>query len=453
MAQNIRLHNRDQQFLLAPSVAEWLPTEHLAWTVIEITAAFDLDAFRASLRSDGRGGASYDPSMMVAVVLYAYCIGVRSSRQIEKRCMEDVAFRVVAANALPDHTTVSRFVATHEQPLAELFSQMLHLCVKANMINASLVALDGTKIMADASADANREVEEVARRLVREAIELDEQEDRRYGDRRGDEVPEVLRDPEWIRRELAEAQRQRDNSIEKRPSRKRSVPKINLTDPESRMMKTTEGIKPAYNSQAVATEDQVIVASNVTQESADNHQLAAMSALARAELARQGTGLGTLLADGGYWSSEEIAASSAKVTLMPLPGQTQSVISTASATDVMHLFKKVNQGALSQVQAANALGIDREVFRRWITTYNKDPNSAMVAFEMRDALDEDENRSLLSRRKVIIEPIFGQMKFNRGFRRFRRRGLSAARCEWKLMCTTHNLLKYWRIKTAEPAMA
>jgi transposase len=156
MAYNFVAGDREQLLLMPPSLAEWLPADHLAWFVLDVVGEVDLGAFMAAYRADGRGGAAYDPSMMVALLVYAYCVGERSSRVIERRCSEDVAFRVIAANRVPDHATVARFRATHEDALADLFGQVLRLCARAGLIRAGLVAIDGTRMEANASREANR---------------------------------------------------------------------------------------------------------------------------------------------------------------------------------------------------------------------------------------------------------------------------------------------------------
>ncbi len=155
MAYNFVAGDRDQLLLMPPSLAEWLPADHLAWFVLDVVGELDVSAFVAVYRSDGRGGAAYEPSMMVSLLVYAYCVGERSSRVIERRCREDVAFRVIAANQLPDHATIARFRATHQDAFAELFGQVLRLCARAGMVKAGLVAVDFTRMEANASRAAN----------------------------------------------------------------------------------------------------------------------------------------------------------------------------------------------------------------------------------------------------------------------------------------------------------
>jgi transposase len=189
MAQNFLPCDRDQAFLLPPSPREWLPEDHLAWFVIEAVETFDLEPFCADYRSDGHGRAAHDPQMMVALLLYAYATGTRSSRQVERRLIEDVAYRVIAAGQCPDHATIARFRRRHEQALCGLFADVLALCAKAGLVHSGTLALDSTKLHANASENANLSYEQIAREILDEADATDAAEYARYGERRGDELP------------------------------------------------------------------------------------------------------------------------------------------------------------------------------------------------------------------------------------------------------------------------
>src|ERR1700710_267625 len=198
MAQNFLSCDREQELLLPASLREWLPAGHLAWFVLEAVEELDLSAFYRAYRGDGQGRAAHEPAMMTALFLYAYAVGERSTRAIERRCTEDVAFRVITANRVPDHTTIARFRARHEQALAGLFSDVLVLCAKAGMVRVGTGAVDGTKLSANASLDANRTyaaIREDAERYLRESAQIDAAEDELYGDARGDELPSELADP------------------------------------------------------------------------------------------------------------------------------------------------------------------------------------------------------------------------------------------------------------------
>jgi transposase len=189
MAPNFIGCDREQEFLLPPSLRDWLPEDHLAWFVIDAVATMDVAAFEAAYRVDGHGRPAHDPAMMVALLLYAYATGERSSRRIERRCVEDVATRVICANLAPDHTTIARFRQRHETALADLFGAVLALCADAGLVQVGVVAIDGTKVHANASQHATRDYEQIAREILEQAAEIDALEDERFGERRGDELP------------------------------------------------------------------------------------------------------------------------------------------------------------------------------------------------------------------------------------------------------------------------
>jgi transposase len=303
MSYNFLPVARGQSYLLPPSIEDWLPEDHLAFFVLDVVEQMDLQAFYARHREDGWGAPAHEPKMMVALLLYAYCIGERSSRRIERRCNEDIAFRVICANHVPDHTTIARFRQVNEQALASCFTQILRLCAEAGMAKLGAVALDGTKIFANASLQANRSREsieaEVAAMLA-EAAATDEREDDSFGkDARGDELPQHMRARQGRLARLAEcrarlhaedvgaaheAELARRKDIEKetghrpvgRPPKQRRPTKNSLvanpTDPDSRVMKTKHTYLQGYNAQAVVAEDQIIVAAAITQEPADMHR-------------------------------------------------------------------------------------------------------------------------------------------------------------------------------------
>ena len=183
MPQNFLACDREQELLLPPSLREWLAEDHFAWFVIDAVGELDLAAFFAAYRADGHGRAAHDPAMMVALIVYAYAIGERSSRRIERRCREDVAFRVITANQAPDHATIARFRVRHERALSELFGQVLGLCADAGMVRVGVVAVDGTKVHANASERATRDYEQIAREILEEAAEIDAAEDEQFGER------------------------------------------------------------------------------------------------------------------------------------------------------------------------------------------------------------------------------------------------------------------------------
>jgi transposase len=297
MAVNVREADRDQLWLMPPSVADWLAEDHLAFFIVDVVAELDLAEFYAELRDDGRGGAAYDPAMMVAVLIYAYCVGERSSRRIERRLVEDVAFRVVAVNQCPDHATLARFRARHQGAVAGLFSQVLGLCVAEGLVAAGVVSIDSTKIEANASAWSNRTRQQIAGEILAEAERIDAAEDSELGDRRGGELPARWAGRRDRRPRLAEALRQleeqgasdwesyqaeraakeaaaRRRLPGRKPqagSRKAKVRQANTTDPDSRMLRARNRFLQGYNAQAAMSEDQVIVASEMTNAARLDH--------------------------------------------------------------------------------------------------------------------------------------------------------------------------------------
>jgi transposase len=339
MPQNFIPVRRDQQFLMPPDMNEWLPKGHLARFVLQAVEDLDLSAFYARYRDDGWGRAAFEPRMMVALLLYAYAVGVRSSRALERRCLEDIAFRLIAGGNQPDHATIARFRVTHREALAGLFDEVLRLCAKAGLGQVGVVAVDGTKIKADASPARNRkpdEIERIVEQMLAQADAIDAEEDRLYGDKRGDELPEHLADPErraealTRAREELEAERAQEladyeaklaerAALKKQGKKSRGKPlkhperrkrkrnkKINLTDPESRTQKVPGGFIQGYNAQAAVAEDHIIVAADVTQKNNDVDQLEPLVAQAQGNLeAVDATkSMGTVVADAGYFSDD-----------------------------------------------------------------------------------------------------------------------------------------------------
>ena len=438
MAQRFIAADRDQEFLMPPSVRDWLPAGHLAWFVLDTVGELDLAEFYAAYRADGHGRPAHDPALMVALILYAYAVGERSTRRIERRCVEDVAFRVVAANLAPDHATIARFVVRHQQALAALFGQVLALCARAGLVRAGTIALDSTKVAANASGLANADYERIAREIIAEGIATDEAEDELYGHARGDELPSELADPGTRRARLRAAKREleaeweaeraaRQAMLERRAEHERKTGRkppgrppverglsgdppgrVNVTDPDSRPVKTPRGFIQGYNAQAVATEQQIIVAADVTTGSADQGLLAPMIAAAREQLDAAGITdpVEVALADAGYWDSTDIQA---------LMGNGITVLVPPDA----HTRRKPN------------------------------PKRRGGLYEfMRRILADDDGRARYRRRMAMIEPIFGQTKHNRRADRFTRRGLLAVQAEWRLITATHNLLKLWTAGSA-----
>jgi len=439
---------REQDLLLPPSLKEWLPEHDLAWFIIDAVSHMNLKQFYTRYRSDGCGNAAYDPEMMVSLLLYAYCLGVRSSREIERHCERDIAFRVITANQRPDHSTLARFRQANEQELSALFTEVLQLCNKAGLVKVGLVALDGTKVKANASLGTNRTygwIEEKVQEMLEEAADKDKEEDKLYGEnRRGDELPEDLQDREKrlerlkeakarLEQEAKESAAQQAEKIKKReeeekksgkkkrgrkPKQPEDKPqpesKANMTDPESRIMKTRTGYVQGYNAQAVVTEDQIIVAADVTQEENDKKQLHPMLEKTQAELMSAGVEdkIDTALQDAGYWSEDNI--------LIADPEGPELLIATT---------KDWKQ---------------RKALREQGPPRGRIPNDISIKERMERKLRTKRGWALYKRRGSIVEPIFGQIKDVRRCDRFMRRGHVAVQSEWRLIAATHNLLKLWR---------
>jgi transposase len=435
MAQNLIACDRDQQLLLPPDMREWLPEDHLAWFVLEAVEQLDLGAFYACYRDDGQGAAAHDPAMMVALLLYAYAVGETSTRSIERRAVEEVAFRVIVANQRPDHTTISRFRARHADSLAGLFSQILALCERAGLVRCGPFALDGTKLRANASLAANRTPEQIRAEVeawLDQVERTDRREDELYGDSRGDELPPQLRDRasrrEALRRakaeldaeraareaEHAELVRRREEHIEltgrrppgrppgPRPRKRRGNERRNLTDPESRVVRDKGALVQGYNAQAIVSEGQIIVAAELTNEANDTRLLEPMVDTAKERLGPAPT----VIADNGYWNAAQIAA---------LHRQGIEAIVSPRGTRP--------RATRQRKQGPEAERIDR-------------------------LLETSAGAALYRRRKQIVEPVFAQIKHLRGLSRLSRRGLAACGAEWKLIAATHNLLKLYRAPQA-----
>ena len=443
MGYNFVGADRDQPFLMPPSLTDWLPAGHLAWFLVDAVDQFDLTEFHRAYRADGRGGAAHDPAMMVALLLYAYCIGVVSSRKIEAACTVDVAFRVVAGNLVPDHATIARFRAAHAEALAGLFSQVLAMCAQAGLAKAGTVAIDGTKMSANASMEANRSLESITRQmqeLLDAAADTDAAEDAQFGEGvRGDEVPEELRDRSTRRARLAAAKKVLEDKAAaeqaahqahladraakeaatgkklrgrkpKAPAEKAEnagkTPRANTTDPDSRLLSTRNGFVQGYNAQATANEAQIILAAEVTQNANDAAQLVPMLAATSRELVAAGIdeGVGVVLADAGYASEAVLAG---------LPQGLDFYIATRN---MRHGKPRVGSRGRLPADASLLDKMDRKVSRK----------AGRVHYD---------------KRKWIIEPVFGQIKTAQRITGFARRGLKAAAADWKLIALTHNLRK------------
>jgi len=476
---NVRAVERDQQFLMPPSVSDWLPSDHLAWFVIDLVAELDLAELYVSLRADGRGGASYHPEMMLAVLLYAYCVGERSSRRIERRLVEDVAFRVVAANQCPDHATLARFRSHHGEAIAGLFSQVLGLCAAEGLVQTGVVAIDSTKVEANASAWSNRTRRQIADEILKEAETVDAADDKEFGDRRGDELPERWAGRGDRRSRLREALRQLDaegaadweSYMAERQAKEaelgRKLPgrkprrgsdhrgktrQANTTDPDSRMLRARNRFLQGYNAQAAVSEDHIVVAAELSNAANDSTQLVPMVDATRENLTEVNRpDIGIFVADAGYWSAGNLSQlQDVDLLVAPLPA-------TSGITDPddprrkerQEVIERFEAGALTITQAAKEMGVSPTWARKLVSDRRRgvaDP--AKLRVEMEQRLSSEAGAAAYAKRKTTVEPVFGNLKANLGFRRFSQRGLNAVHSEWRLICTIHNLLKLHRHRLA-----
>jgi transposase len=507
VAKRFRPVDREQAFLLPPDMRDWLGADHLVWFVLDTVAALDLARFRARYQLGGVGRAAYDPLMMLGLLIYAYAVGQRSSRQIERLCQVDVAFRVACAQDVPDHATIARFRADHQDAITELFEQVLLLCARAGMGRLGTVALDGTKIAANAALSANRTestLRQLAAGILAEAAASDAAEDEQFGEARGDELPAQLADPNGraarITRMLDDIERERSaraaasQDVERAGQRverawerlartrrriheqagqriarekaaadaggaipgTRPVPveqhyqvrqakaalaraehrqgalanprapaavgvgevKRNLTDPDSRIMKTRLGWIQGYNGQIVVSADYLILAAELTNDPTDVghyqplitttcHSVADINTATSADWT-----IGTVLADAGYASDANLSAEGPERLI--------------------------------------ALGTRRDLNKAAATkpTTGEAPATANARERMDHRLRTPEGAALYKRRAATVEPVNGHLKDRRALRRFSRRGLSAANSEFRLAAAVTNLL---RLRTHQAA--
>jgi len=436
MPKGYRPYLPEQELLLPQSLRDWLPEDHLAYFVSEVADQLDLRAIYAVYERELRGQPPYDPLMMTKLLLYAYCVGVYSARKIQQRLVEDVAFRVLAAGNRPDFRTLSDFRKIHLGALEGLFEQLLKIVLETGAMKLGRVALDGTKIKANASKhkamsyERMKEQEKLIRAQVKELLAraeaTDAEEDTLYGqDKRGDELPEELRRRETRLRRIREAkqaleERARQEAEGRQEGESKSAgggeprPKMqyNFTDPESRIMKSHEGFVQGYNAQIVVEADfQLIVGQGVTQAANDKEQVVPM---VEAVEEQSGQRPDTLLADSGYCSEKNLEHL-----------ESDSVPKRKIAAYVATGRQKHGEEPLAPRGPL--------------------PKGASRVERMRRKLQTKVGAAIYAARKAIVEPVFGQIKQARGFRGFSLRGLKKVRSEWAIVCLGHNILKLYRI--------
>jgi transposase len=441
MPQNFLRPQRDQPLLLPVDMREWLPEDDLVFVVLDAVAALDLGEFRRRYRADGHGRAAFDPEMMVALLLYGYCQGERSSRLIEKRCVRDVGYRVITGGLRPDHATIARFRARHQEALGGLFSQVLRLLAAEGMVSLGTISLDGTKLAGNAAQKANRTLPQIDK-LLAEAAAADAAEDARLGDALEEPAPRALarraerrarlaaaRDrlaaEDQARRDAQQARQQawdaaaaagkrggrRPGDEPPRANRNNTEPRANVTDPDCRVMRNQKGYVAGYNGQLVVTAGQVIVGAMLSQHPVDRTLLHPLLDTCRQQLTEAGIRpkLRTVLADAGYASEETFARADADGLRLLAP----------LAKDPARRYVRTPQRArhLDKFPATD---------------------------RARRRLRHPRGREDYKLRARTVEPVFGQLKTCQKVTMMSRRGLAACESEWLLACAAHNLRKLHR---------
>jgi transposase len=442
MPQNFVFPQRDQPLLLPVDMREWLPEDDLVFVVLDAVDVLDLGDFRRRYRADGHGRAAFDPAMMVALLLYGYCQGERSSRVIERRCVRDVGYRVITGGLRPDHATIARFRARHQEALGGLFSQVLRLPAAEGMVSLGMLSLDGTKLAGNAAQKANRTLPQVEK-LLAEAAAADAADDARA--RQGGDpqpgTPRALARRAERRQRLAaardrlaaedqarrDAQRAKQDAWataaaagkrrghrpgdEPRANRAGTAPRANITDPDVRVMRNQKGYVAGYNGQLVVTAEQIIVGVMLAQHPVDRTLLHPLLDTCRQQLARAGIKprLRTVLADAGYVSEDNFAR--------------------ADADELRLLAPLAKDPGLRRARTPKrALHLDKL--------------PATAAAKRR--LQHPRGREDYKLRARTVEPVFGQLKTCQKLTMMSRRGLAACESEWLLACAAHNLRKLHR---------
>ena len=478
--QNIIRFPRDQQLLLPIDMKEWLPENDPAFFIMDIVSSLDLHEMYEVYREDGMGGAFFDPEVMLGILLYAYSRGEYSTRRIERACRYDVGFRVVSRNLTPDHTTISRFLKRFQSQITPVCHQITTLLKEAGVIKVGILAIDGTKIKANASLSANKTgkyLEEQLAQAIQRTMETDAREDLEYGiDSRDDELPAHLQtrkqrrehleraltrlkerlaeEKQRYEKHLEEREREEQESGKKKRGRKpkppveagRSSEKINITDPDSSVMNGRQGFIQGYNGQILVNEDQFIVSFDVTSAQNDVHQLHPLVSQYMSVFSNPDQQIPhCVIGDAGYYSYANVVDSD--------PHWPDLILATRKERERFHpnnqdevfliidtIWKALRQGQFpcySQLRAVARCVMDT---MGWIEEEIASPPSCVR--RIMDAIVRSPSGSIVYRlRKVLPEPVFGRVKENLRFRQFQRRGIDACRADWALVCASLNILK------------
>jgi len=432
MSKTYKPYQPEQELLLPASLKDWLPEKHLAYFVSDVVDELDLSGIEAVYEKDLRGQPPYDPRMMTKVLVYGYCVGVYSARKMHKRLTEDVAFRVLAAGNEPDFRTLAEFRKIHREVLKGLFEQVLKMALELGAMKLGRVELEGSKVKANASkhkamsygrmVEQEKAIRQQVKEMLAQAEAVDAEEDERYGKEcTGDELPEELQRRETRLKRIREAKRaleerarekakKEDKPVEK--ARPEAKDQYNFTDPESRMMKSSsDGFVQAYNAQIVVEPElQLIVGQAVTQAANDQEQVAPMMETVEAQSGQRPQ---AVIADNGYCSEKNLEGLESE----PEP---RRPIEAFIATE------RPKQG------------------ERGVCARGPLPKGATRVERMKRKLLTKAGAAIYAARKSIVEPVFGQIKEARGFRRFSLRGFEKVKAEWALVCATHNILKMYR---------
>jgi transposase len=438
MAKGYRPYLPDQDLLLPPSLRDWLPENHLVYFVSDVVDQLDLSKIHAAYGEELRGQPPYDPCLMTKLLVYGYCIGVFSSRRIQKRLREDIPFKVLAAGNEPDFRTISDFRKNHLEALQGLFEQVLEMALESGAMKLGRVSLDGTKVKANASKhkamsygrmqEKQQQLKEEVQQLLARAEAADAEEDERHGrDWRGDELPAELQRRESRMAKIKQAkkaleQRGREkaaaegkSAVEANKAKPADKDQYNFTDPESRIMMGPDGIVQGFNAQAaVEPTMQLIVGQRVTQAANDKEQLQPM-----VETIQQQAGQlpEAILADNGYCSDKNLE------------------------------FLESDQSE-QKIEGYIATGKQKHGERRTPCKPGPLPKGATRMDRMNRKLQTKVGKAVYAARKSVVEPVFGQIKQARGFRQFLLRGLKKIAGEWALVCMTHNLLRIYAVLQA-----